>query len=50
MLVRKTQSEKLIYLFVNLVFCVLTYILLELNIKLFLIFIVILLKVKDLVL
>jgi hypothetical protein len=50
MLIRKTQSKKLIYLLINLVFCMLTYILLKPNIKLFLIFIVILLKIKDFVL
>jgi hypothetical protein len=50
MLVRRTQSKKLIYLLINFVFCVLTYVLLKLNIKLFLIFIIILLKIKDLVL
>jgi hypothetical protein len=50
MLVRRTQSEKLIYLLVNLVFCAPTYVLLEPNIELLLIFIVILLKVRDLVL
>jgi hypothetical protein len=49
-LVQKTQSKKLIYLLINLVFCVLTYILLKPNIKLFFIFIIILLKVKDLIL
>jgi hypothetical protein len=50
MLVKKTQSKKLIYLLINLVFYTLTYILLKPNIKLFLIFIVILLKVRDLIL
>jgi hypothetical protein len=50
MLIKKTQSKKLIYLFINLVFCTLTYILLKPNIKLFLIFIIILLKVRDFVL